>query len=94
MDWNEQDFKNLAFVPHGTKDKQIRLPDTPSTANDVKESSSPYAATVQHAEQKKFKTQHGKKLVIILILVLCLSVGGLVLGLINLLNKENCSCFS
>ena len=89
MDWNEQD---LAFAPDETTNQQVRLPDTPSAENDSKESAPPHAANIK--PDVKSKTQYGKKGVVFLILVLCVSAGGLVLGLINILNKENCSCSS
>ena len=76
-----------------TKKPRVRLPDTPSTPTDGAESS-PLVVTIQ-PEHKKSKTQKCDiKLVIFFILVLCLSAGGLALSLMNMLNKENCSCSS
>ena len=74
-----------------TTDQRIRFPDSPSSPN---AESSPLVVTANQEYKKSLTQTCDVKLVLLFILVLCLSVGGLVLGLMNMLSKENCLCSS
>ena len=76
-----------------TKTPRVRLPDTPSTPTDGAESS-PLMVTIQPEHTKSKTRRCDIKLVIFFTLVLFLSAGGVALSLMNMLNKENCSCSS
>ena len=70
------------------RDEQVCLPDTLLTSDHGAKSSAPHVVTVWMMGKCDIK------LVIFFMLVFCLSAGGFVLGLLSILNKENCSCSS
>jgi hypothetical protein len=76
-----------------TKKPRVRLPETPTTPSDGAESSPLVVATLSSPQEKsKSRRKCDFKTVIFVLLVLCLSAGGLALSVMNMLNKENCLC--